>query len=405
MVENEQELQSSSKMSDCVAEVDSSMLNEKRVRDYRSFMIKLGSEMKSDDLSKLKYFLKGKIPAGKMEGLNKPLDLFSELEDRAVIGPGKLDKLRSYLEGIDRPSLISMVDEFDDSNSAFPLKAKSQNYLETNDYRVSIKEGRHFETSEGEFVEVRSGSNYTLTITNLNGHRCICTVSIDGCDMFPRGFILNAKGECTIERPDRENKRFKFFATADAPDRSGINKWRRDLNGLIEVVFTPEMADMKITCVARGEATQVLSCSCESTDSDLYEMVSGSFGVANVTIMINGWKPLGMRGKKLIEYGIEDGSQVDVNLGGKGGVSFSSTPASEKRVVSTKDAKWRAGASALGDESQQKFVMKEVFPLESALAVSLNLRLVAREDVRCLPSTGECTPLARATLIPPPVPA
>ena len=50
------------------------------------------------------------------------------------------------------------------------------------------------------------------------------------------------------------------------------------------------------------------------------------FGVASVTITINGWKPLGKRGKKLIEDGIQDGSQVDVNLGGKGGVPFSALP-------------------------------------------------------------------------------
>lgn len=367
--------------------------------------MRLAKEFKRDDLSELKYALKETIPAGKMESLDKPLDIFTELEDRGVVGPGKLDKLRCLMEDIDRPFLISMVDEFDDSGSAFPLKAKSQNYLEMDGYRLAVKGARHFETTEGEFVEVKSGSNYALTITNSSSQRCIAKINIDGYDMFPGGFLLNPKQESTIERPSREKKKFKFFAIADAPEGSGINKWRSDLNGLVKVVFTPEKADMKVVCVAKGATTQALQCSHETTDSEFYEMVSASFGTDNATIMVNGWKPLGKRDVKLTEYGIRDGSQVEVNLGGRGGVSLSALPSIEKKVASKKDAKWRAGATTLQDKSKQKFGTGSPFPLDPMREVSLHLRLIAREDEIGLPSTGECTPLAKATLIPPPVPS
>ena len=372
---------------------------------FRSFMMKLSKEFKNDDLVEIKYALKKTIPGGKMESLRTPLQVFTELEERNILGPGKLGDLRDLLDTIDRPNLLSMVDDFDDSTSAYPLKPKSDNYLEKDGYRVAIDRGRHFETTEGEFVEVRSGANYALTLINSNSHRCVCNIKIDGYEMFPNGFLLKPKQESTITRPSREKKKFKFFAITDAPDGSGINKWRKDLNGIIQVVFTPERADMKITCVAQGAGTKVLSCSDKTTDTDFYEMVCMSFGATNATIMINKWKPLGKKGVKLFEYGVQDGSQVDVNLGGKGGVAFTALSSVQNMTVSKKNVKqWRAGATTLEDDSEQEFGTRYGYPLDPTLAVTLNLRLVAREDEIPTPSTGKCTPLARATLIPPPVP-
>ena len=375
-----------------------------RDRKFRSFMMKLAKELKEDDLSQLKYALKKSIPRGKMENLRTPLEVFTELEERNLVGPGKLDHLQNLLEDIDRPNLLSMVDDYNDSGSAYPLKPKSDNYLEMDGYRVEIKGGRHFETTEGEFVEVRSGTNYALTVTNMNNHRCQCNIKIDGYDMFPGGLLFNPKEEGTVARPFREEKKFKFFAIADAPHGSGINKWRNELNGIIQVVFTPEKADMKVICVAKGAGIQVISFSHQTTDSDLYEMVSTSFGATCATIMINNWKPLSTRGMKLFEYGIQDGSRVDVNLGGRGGVSMKELLSIQNMTPSKKNVKWRAGATTLEDESKQEFRNHSGLPLDPTLAVSLNLRLVAREDEIPTTSTGKCTPLARATLIPPPVP-
>ncbi|CAB4040960.1 Hypothetical predicted protein, partial [Paramuricea clavata] len=68
-----------------------------------------------------------------------------------------------------------------------------------------------------------------------------------------------------------------------------------------------------------------------------------------------------------------------------------------------KNVEWRAGATTLEDDSDQKFGSGKSFPTDPSLAVTLNLRLVARENEIPLPSTGNATPLANATLIPPPV--
>ena len=371
---------------------------------FRSFILKISGKLKSDDLSNLKYALGETIKEGIMEKLNTAISVFAELQKRNVVGPEKLDNLRVYMDVIDRPDLVSMVDNFDDSRSTYPLKPKSDNYLEKNGYRLEINGGRHFAITKGEYVEVRSGANYALTLTNSNSHRCVCKIKIDGYEMFPSGLLLGPKQEWTITRPSGEKKKFKFFAIADAPEGSGINEWRKDLNGLIEIVFTPEKANMKITCVAQGAGTKVLSCTDETSDIDFHDMVCTSFGATNATININKWKPLGKRGVKLFEYGLQDGCQVDIIFGGRGGAAPQKLPSIKKMALSKKNVKWRAGATTLEDDSEQEFGAGDRFPLDPTLAVSLNLRLVARENVIPIPSTGMCTPLARATLIPPPVP-
>jgi hypothetical protein len=122
-------------------------------------------------------------------------------------------------------------------------------------------------------------------------------------DQVPR----NIHTQSTLKRPSRKAKKFKFFAIRDAPDGSGINKWRKEKNGLIQITFTPERADMKITCVVSGSETQTISCSASVTDTEFLKMVSELFGNAVVTVMIDKWKPLGKRGAKLVEHGVHDG--------------------------------------------------------------------------------------------------
>ena len=69
-----------------------------------------------------------------------------------------------------------------------------------------------------------------------------------------------------------------------------------------------------------------------------------------------------------------------------------------------KNIKWRAGATTLEDKSDQKFGRVKLFPIDPSLAMTMNLRLVSRENEIPLPSKGNQIPLTRATLIPPPVP-
>lgn len=379
-------------------------VSTRKTRTFNGFLIELGRMFKKDDLNELKFALDDAIPEGDMEKLTEPIDVFKALKRLGLLGPAKLDVLRECLEVIGRPNMIQKLDEYEDADTKFPLKPRADNRLEKDGYSVSIKGGRHFETSEGEFVEIRSGSHYGLNLVNQNNHKCKINVQIDGYEMFPSGFIFSPKEQSTLERPERIAKKFKFFAICDAPAGSGINKWRQDINGLIQITFTPERADMKITCVVSGSGTQTISCSAGVTDTEFLQMVSELFDNAVVTVVINKWKPLGKRGAKLVDYGVRDGSRVDVNVGGIGGVFYTGLGSSIKKNASPKKNINRiAGATTLEDESDQKFVDAPDFPTDPSLAVTINLRLVARENEIPLPSTGNATPLTRATLIPPPV--
>ena len=374
--------------------------SNQKSRKYRSFLLQLGENLKNDDLKRIKFVLKDEISARKLEQIHQPCELFTSLEEQGLLGPDKLDELCEYLEAIHRPKLTEMVEEFHDADTKYPLKQRAENCLKKDGFSVSVKNGRHFETSQGEYVEVRSGSTYALTLSNENNIRCLVKFKIDGYDMFPNSFTLGPRTTFTFQRPEREKKKFKFFAIRDAPQESGINKWRKDKNGLIEITFTPERADMKITCVAAGSGTQTVSCSNEILDTEFLEIVSEVFNDAVVTVMLPGCKPLAKRGIKLIEYGVRDGFRVYVTVGGIGGRNFFLAIPSEK--VKKKD--WRAGATTLEDESDQEFVDARGYPTNPSLAVTLSLRLVARENEIPLPSTGNPTPLLKATLIPPPVP-
>ena len=373
-------------------------------KDYRAFLLELGREMKEYDLDDFKFALKDVVPARKMEVLRHPRDVFSALEDQGRLGPDNFVEFREYLTATSNPKLIAMLDEYEDAGSKFPLKQRSDNWLEKDGYSVSVTNGRHFDTNEGEFVEIRSGSNYLLEVTNANNHRCVVNIQIDGYEVFANGFQLGPQQTFSFDRPSRVPKTFKFFALRDAPEGSGINKWRSEKNGLIEVKFTPEVLNMEITCDAHGWKTETIECSHEITDVQFLEMVSEVFDDATVTVMLNSFKPLGRRGIKLTEYGIFDGSRVTVNTGGIGGIYCNGLASFQMKNPSCKkNMEWRAGASTLEGNSDTQFVNVQGFPTNPYEAVTLNLRLVARENETPLPSTGEPTPLTKATLIPPPV--
>ena len=378
------------------------------ISNYRVFLLHLRDRLKKEDLVKIKYILQDVIPEGVLEKLVEPLALFSALEERNLLGPDNLDNLRQYLTAIERPKIVEMIDEYDDADTKYPLKQRSDNRLQKDGFSVSIKGGRHFETSKGEFVVVRSGTNYALVISNQNNQRCIFYVEVDGYVMFPDGIQLGAKQKCTIERPSSTAQKFKFFAISDAPAGSGINRYRKEQNGLIQVKFLPERADMRIHCNASGCATEVISCSSEIIDTDFLKLLSNVYGDAAVTVMITRCKPLGQRGVKLVEYGVTDGSRVNVSLGLNGGgdlrSSFNNRSSIDKfpeKVISW--SKFKAGATTLEGVSDQQFIELKSFPSSRSQAVTLNLRLVARENETALPSEGNPTPLANATLIPPPV--
>ena len=382
------------------------MTQDSEDEEYRRFILDIAYKLTSTDRLELGYYLK--IPPGKRETLHEcRLGLFEELERRGHIGPGNLEFLRKPLKAISREDLANEVEKFNSSGKA-RLTPKSINYVENSGYRLSISGGKHLVNDESDdFVYLRSGENYELVITNLNNHRARCKVKIDGHVIFP-GLIVEAGMGITLDRPCHTAGRFKFFAVKDAPPDSGIDSRNSEENGCIKVTFTPEVDKMKIICDIGDGRFYSVTCSVNTTDVEFYSLISLNFSCPAATVLIAGFKPLGKRNVKLVEYGIVDGSHVQVNFGLFGGVNAPASPTAEliySDVNAVESINWIPGATTLQGESEQTFQnIFDFVPNDDTRKVVLHLRLIARaEDEIPLPSNGKCTPFVLGNRHPPPV--
>ena len=279
-------------------------------RKYTKFILNLVNEITSDVFDKLKYALRYDIPKAIMEKLQKPLDLFKELEKCGIVRHDNLDRLRELLEMINEQELVSMLDNFTGSrnisqSTTAMAKQLLKNYLMMDGYYVHVKGAQHY-TSEavGEYVELSNGNSYALVIKNIHFNRCRCMIKIDGHIVFP-GAIINPRQSITIEHPCQRNGKFTFFSIDHAPAGSGINKWKSE-NGLVEATFTPEKADMTILCRVSNEDYKTLTCSNETTDIGLRKMILSVFHFDEMmAVSVHfGCKPIGRRNLKLTAYGM-----------------------------------------------------------------------------------------------------
>ena len=279
-------------------------------RKYTKFILELVNEITTDIFDKLKYALRYDIPKATMEKLRKPLDLFKELEKSGIVGPDDFDRLRDFLEMINEQQLVSMLDSFARSRGISPsttaiAKQPLKNYLMMDGYYLHVKGAQHYNNEAvGEYVELTNGSSYALVIKNIHFHRCRCTIKIDGHIVFP-GAVINPRQSITIEHPWQRDGQFKFYSIEHAPTGSGINKWKSE-NGLVEATFTPERADMIIACRVSNGDFRTLTCSSETTDVALREMILSVFHFDETMAVSVHFrcKPIGQRNIKLTAYGI-----------------------------------------------------------------------------------------------------
>ena len=94
------------------------------------------------------------------------------------------------------------------------------------------------ERSHG-YVALRHGQTYKLALANKNQVRCDARVTIDGKEV---GTWRLSPGEtATLERPSEEPKFFTFYkADSDAGRKVGSASVHAEMQGLLEVLFTPE---------------------------------------------------------------------------------------------------------------------------------------------------------------------
>ncbi|KAL9976300.1 hypothetical protein ACROYT_G013584 [Oculina patagonica] len=129
-----------------------------------------------------------------------------------------------------------------------PEPVRYVNFLACKGYTLEIIGGKHFKTPEGEFVEMKSGTQYKIHVKNTHAYGCTLDISIDGYDVG--GWVVDGGQEFTIERPAYEAKKFTFYRVKTAPKEAGIESGRPE-NGVVKCLLTPE-AFLNIAVIISG---------------------------------------------------------------------------------------------------------------------------------------------------------
>ncbi|XP_068699809.1 uncharacterized protein [Montipora foliosa] len=158
---------------------------------------------------------------------------------------------------------------FQVDSSVETAHAQYVNYVALEGYCVEIVGGTHFKTPVGEFVEIKSGTQYKIHVKNLRSYGCKLDISIDGYHVG--GWFLNGGQEMRIERPVSEAKKFTFYRVTKAPKEAGIESGR-DENGLVKCVFTPE-AFLNVPVIVDG-VKQLVNIAPDATIGDLKQELS-----------------------------------------------------------------------------------------------------------------------------------
>ena len=385
---------------------------DQRSLEFRRFMLYISNELLEAEREDLQYYLGDVIPAGKREALRKSpsiSSLFEELHRGGHIGPGNVEFLKTSLKAIFREDLANKVEKFDSSAFGLRLTPKVVNYVESSGYRLSIKGGKHLVNDKGDdYVNLRNGDNYQVIISNMNDHRVKCEVKCDGRIIFPE-LVIEARNNVTLDRPYHTAGKLKFFAVKDAPVDSGIDARNAEDNGVIHVTFIPEIFKMTISCDIGYGRFSFVTCFSNTTDQQFHSLISQQFNCAAATILIDGWKPLGKRNVKVVDYGMQDWSHIRVNFGLVGGVNAPPFAAErsddENEEVVDESVRWIAGATTMQGQSYQTFTNVNNFvPNFETRKVVLHLRLVARADETLNHRTSlPCSPLVLGNRHPPPV--
>lgn len=94
--------------------------------DFRSFLLRLSSDITKEKLEQIKYLCFDDIPERDLENISSPLQLFKVLERRQMIGIDNLSFLRKLLSDVMCLSLVTNVDDFTSRREVKLLWLKTQ---------------------------------------------------------------------------------------------------------------------------------------------------------------------------------------------------------------------------------------------------------------------------------------
>ncbi|KAK2556937.1 Astrocytic phosphoprotein PEA-15 [Acropora cervicornis] len=145
------------------------------------------------------------------------------------------------------------------------------NFLVLEGYSVQIVGGKHFSTPDGEFVKLRSGTQYKILLKNSHPYACNVNISVDGYDVG--GWIMHGGQQFTIERSAYEAKKFTFYRVKKAPKDAAIDPSRTEENGVVKCVFSPEaFVDIPVT-VSESPQPLMVRFAPSATVGDLKEEI------------------------------------------------------------------------------------------------------------------------------------
>ena len=102
---------------------------------------------------------------------------------------------------------------------------------------------RPFSKSGNQYVALRSGSEYSITLHNGHDMRCDAELYID--NEHVGGYVINAHSSINIERPHEHHRKFTFFSEHSDVARDVGASIGAEHNGLIHVVFKPKKREPK----------------------------------------------------------------------------------------------------------------------------------------------------------------
>ena len=96
-------------------------------------------------------------------------------------------------------------------------------------------------------------------------------ISIDGYDVG--GWIMQGEEQFTIERSAYEAKKFTFYRVKKAPKDAGIDPSRKEENGVVKCVFTPEAFVHIPVTISGSSQPLMISYAPSATVGDLKEKI------------------------------------------------------------------------------------------------------------------------------------
>lgn len=122
--------------------------------------------------------------------------------------------------------------------------------MKLNDFTLEIPPGQ--EQANG-YVGLQHGQHYRIRMTNSWRRQAEAAVYVDGKHIGT--FRLGPRQSMELERPQNDTGKFTFYllGTADA-DKAGLSV-NNPKSGLVQVVFTPEVQEVKQHAIGVAETT------------------------------------------------------------------------------------------------------------------------------------------------------